>query len=205
MNNFEAAKRLWKGSKPIGGCAGEEYLRTQGFEPPYSDVIRFHASVPYVNGKDRGVSPAMLCKVVDAKGNTQTLQTLWLSRQGNGCMDDPAGGCVRLSEPGKILGIAKDVTTALAVERKFKVPCWATITTENMHDFELSADIGQLEQLLIFSDFDENFRCQAAAYGLAATIMHYPDRPFVNVYHPHQLGTWADEWRRQMKLGVDAR
>ena len=79
-----------------------------------------------------------------------------------------AGGAIRLYEPGPVLGIAEGIETAIACKEQWQIPVWAAIGTANMQSFEPPKGT---EQLIVFSDNDENFAGQKAAFTLANRIV----------------------------------
>lgn len=75
-----------------------------------------------------------------------------------------AGGSVRLYDAGPILGVAEGLETAIACHEQYSIPVWATIGTSMMATFEPPKEV---EKLIVFSDNDENYAGQRAAYKLA--------------------------------------
>jgi len=74
------------------------------------------------------------------------------------------GGAVMLYDVEPVLGIAEGIETAIACKEQFRMPVWAAIGTAMLESFEPPKKV---EQLVIFSDNDENFAGQKAAYALA--------------------------------------
>jgi len=85
---------------------------------------------------------------------------------------------VRLGRPGRILGLAEGIETALSASALFDVPCWATLGTERFGRVSLPAGV---EQLLLFLDHDDGGRraeqlARQAFDRIVRIASHYPQR-----------------------------
>lgn len=92
------------------------------------------------------------------------------------------GSAVHLQEPGRVLGIAEGIETALSAQQLFGVATWAALNTSLLQSFEPPAGVSKV---VIFGDHDRNFAGHAAAYQLAhrlsakgvAVELRFPEKP----------------------------
>ena len=104
-----------------------------------------------------------------------------------------AGGAIRLYESGDVLGVAEGIETAIACKQNFDMPVWATIGTAMMTSFDPPRGV---EKVTVFSDNDENFAGQKAAYALANRLV-IEKKLTVEVVVPDLPGDFLDEINKQ--------
>lgn len=150
--------RLWDEARSISGTPAESYLRARRLFPT-SDVLRFHSHVPHGRRPLTQFRPAMLAGVHDEAGLVAVQRTFL-----NTCADGAGEkveratlgrvgqGAVRLHPPGRCLGLAEGVETALAATALFAIPCWATLGAERFGSVALPAIV---RELFLFIDHDE--------------------------------------------------
>lgn len=172
----EQKRALWRASVPIArGDAVDRYLRARGLGlDDYPEALRTveRARVSF----DQWL-PCMVAVVVDVDGKPASLHRTFL---GDGCKANiesprkmmpgpiPEGACVRLSGPREEICLAEGIETALAVERLFQTPCWATISAAMMAKWIAPPFV---KSVTIFADNDANYTGHAAAYALAKRLV----------------------------------
>lgn len=187
-----ACMALWRETrKAEPGDLVHRYLDSRGIgcdEMPTS--LRLH---PALRDGEGGIRPAMVARVTGPDGAGVTLHRTFLRPDGLAKAEMasprklmpgtlPEGACVRLSTPSDALCLAEGIETALAVERLFETPCWATISAGTMAKW-IAPD--GVESVTICADNDAHFAGQSAAYLLAnrlaakglAVNVRVPDRP----------------------------
>ena len=95
----EAARRLFRASRPVAGTLAETYLRARGITGPLGwPALRFHPSVYYraTEHTPRETWPALLAAVTDLNGAITAIQRTWLDP------DRPAKA--PLADPRRALG-----------------------------------------------------------------------------------------------------
>jgi putative DNA primase/helicase len=139
----------------------------------------------------------MLARFTDASGKPGTIHKTYLTNAGTKASVEkvrlfcagsvPAGGAVRLAMPGRDLGIAEGIETALAATKIFSIPTWSALSAGGVQKFEPPVDT---KRLIIFGDNDQNGVGQQAAYKLAARLS---GRIQVEVRIPEKSDTdWND-------------
>lgn len=188
----DMCREVWRGTKRAApGDLVHRYLDSRGIgcdEMPTS--LRLH---PALRDGEGGIRPAMVARVTGPDGAGVTLHRTFLRPDGLAKAEMasprklmpgtlPEGACVRLSTPSDALCLAEGIETALAVERLFETPCWATISAGTMAKW-IAPD--GVESVTICADNDAHFAGQSAAYRLAnrlaakglAVNVRVPDRP----------------------------
>lgn len=200
---LDAMRAVWSRSQRVTpGCPVDLYLHNRGIcLTPCPPCIRY---VPRL-WHDQGYWPAMVAKIVAPDGTAANLHRTWITEGGLKAPVEPVrktmageiprGSAVRLSEPGRQLGIAEGIETALRAGARFDVPTWAVIAEGNMQGFFPPVEV---EELLVFGDADPNYVGQAAAYATAKAVLRECRRigreMAVRVLIPDALGTdWADD------------
>jgi putative DNA primase/helicase len=140
--------------------------------------------------------PCMVALVSAPNGRHATLHRTYLTEDGQKAPVEaprrlmpgkvPEGAAIRLSPLAATLGIAEGIETALAAWILFKVPCWAAISDIGLQKWIPPTEV---ERVLIFSDRDEGFAGQAAAYALAKRLSR---TLAVSVEIPTNLKDWND-------------
>lgn len=207
-----AATSLWGGASPIFDDEAGRYLAGRGLCGPYPASLRFHPSARVTDHPMKSTLPAMLALVSDPDGNPVTVHRTFLEGGRKACIPAPRkmmagsvpeGSAIRLGSHSGTLGVAEGVETALAVRRRFGIPCWAAIDDGKLAKFAVPADV---RELIIFGDNDLNHVGQAAAEALAKRVCLSPERPeIVRVRIPLIDGTdWADEQPDDQQLATAA-
>ena len=142
--------------------------------------------------------PALLAIVRGAKGEGLTVHRTYLDKDGFKAKVEPAkmtmpglpmrGGAIRLGAPGKHLGIAEGIETALCAGSLFGLPVWAALSAAMLEAWEPPAGV---EAVTVFGDNDESFTGQRAAFALAFRLR--AAGLTVQVQIPDPVGwDWAD-------------
>jgi putative DNA primase/helicase len=168
-------REVWQASRPIEhGDLADRYLRSRGVGlDAYPRCLRFNPDCRWGAAKS---FPALISLI---EGDGALIHRTYLDPDGGGKapVDDPRRimpgsfprhGAVRLAEPGRVLGIAEGVETALSASRLFDVPVWATISAAGMSNFEPPEGV---ETVIIYGDHDANFTGHAVAYTLARRLV----------------------------------
>lgn len=196
---LNALRATWKGSKVItpNDDAGR-YLISRGFSYPFSDALRFIPRLK-VTGEKVSHLAAMIALVRDPEGSPLNLHRTYLADGKKADISSPRrmmpgetphGSYIALSEAAEEMGVAEGIETALAVEKKFGLPCWSLISADGLKGFIPPAIVKRLH---IFGDNDPKFGGQAAAYSLAHRLAVRLDNIETSVEIPPQIGTdWAD-------------
>jgi putative DNA primase/helicase len=146
-----------------------------------------------------GHFPAVLAPILGPDGKLQSAHRIYDANVNSRKkmmppIDTIKGGAVRLFDPTDKLGVGEGVETMLAVNELFDLPTWATLAAGNLECFTPPAGIRELH---VFSDNDENFVGQCAAYTLARNVMRKSNRTGteirISVHIPDRPGTdWLD-------------
>ena len=185
------------------------YMIGRGLPDEYAcdAVLRFNQYTPWTDGERSGKSPAMLAKVYQ-NGKPVSLLRTFLSggptarkmmmtpiEKLDGCYI-PLGG----SRPGKIIGIAEGIETALAcrgLQRVHDVPrhlVWAAYCADQLIKFRPPDGI---EKVVIYGDNDVSFTGQLAAYRLAERL--HREGYGCHVQIPTQAGTDWNDYLREVR------
>lgn len=206
----EEARRLkgalWKQCKRPGQFdAVMSYLRQRGLhfdDIPHDLFIVDECDVSGVPGIRAMTAMVALLRKPD--GSNDTLHRTYLQQPYKAKIDRPrrmmpgqvtTGSAVRLwpMEEGKPLGVAEGVETALAAQKLFDVPVWATTSTSIMKKWE--APEGPSE-IIVYGDHDLKYGGHAAAYALAHRLAC--QQVNVRVEMPAEPGTdWCDVLNKQ--------
>lgn len=182
---LDRAKRLWAQSKPLAGTLGARYAALRGlrlYELP-STEIRFHPSVR----RSRGGYPAILQRITSSTGRMMGVQCTYLDpvtanrlpeRDGRRIIGRFKSGAVRLAPAGQVLGVGEGMESTASAARRFAVPGWALLGSENLKAFTPPAGV---ELLLIFADHGEGgliaaetLKTRALDTGIDARILPPP-------------------------------
>ena len=74
----EAARRLWRGCRAIGGTHAEAYLHARGLARCRFPALRFHPELRYREGSSLRRFPALVAAVTGDDGAIQGVQRTWL-------------------------------------------------------------------------------------------------------------------------------
>lgn len=170
-----------------------------GRKLPSSTALKEVAELGYYNqGDEISKHPAMVARISSMGGGLASLHVTYLTTDGGKAdvpspkkiltpMNDMNGGAVRLTKVYAEFGIAEGIETALAVMKLYKVPCWAATSAGMMEKFQPPPGT---KKLTIYSDNDESFTGQKAAYTLAARM--YLQKIACEVVLPKAIGDFAD-------------
>lgn len=105
-----------------------------------------------------------------------------------------SGGAIRLYPQEAILGVCEGIETAIALRNAMKLPVWPVLGTALMAAFEPPKGV---ETVIVYSDNDENFAGQRAAFHLANKLV-IKNKLKVSVEIPSVAGDdFLDEINRQ--------
>ena len=74
----EAARRLWRGCRPVDGTHAEAYLRARGLARCRFPALRFHPELRYREGSALLRLPALVAAVTGDDGAVRGVQRTWL-------------------------------------------------------------------------------------------------------------------------------
>ena len=74
----EAARRLWRGCRPVDGTHADAYLRARGLARCRFPALRFHPELRYYEGSSVLRLPALVAAVTAADGAVQGVHRTWL-------------------------------------------------------------------------------------------------------------------------------
>jgi putative DNA primase/helicase len=168
--------RVWSEALPGGHKELQDYFRQRGIPAGMASdpVLRYHPACAWRQGDDHGKAPAMLARIYqDSKPVTlhRTFLTsdvpvrkMVMSHNSklDGCYI-PLGGM-----PGRNghLGVAEGIESALSARYAYELQCpvWATYCAVQLERFKM---VDGLSRLMVYSDNDESYTGQVAAYTLA--------------------------------------
>ena len=169
------------------------------------DVLRFSPLLDYWEKEDDTVVaheawPAMLARLTDLEDHLINVHRTYLRVDGAKapvnspkklCRGPIKGGWIQLYEPGRTLGVAEGIETALSAAQLFGVPTWSAVCLNGFQNVDTLPTC--VEHLVIFGDNDASYSGQAAAWQLAQTWHRlYPEKQ-VTIKIPEQQGwDWND-------------
>lgn len=187
LEKRKALNDLWKRSVPVtpNSPAGR-YLTARTGMTVYPSCLRAVDEIRWWSG-DRGDEryfPGLLARVQDSDGKPVNIHRTYLTTDGRKAPVDPPRrmmpgpfpkrAAVRLSEPGRVLGVAEGLETAISASLLHGVPVWSVLGTFGMATWEPPRGV---EVVKVFGDNDNGFAGQAAAYTLAYRLLALPARP----------------------------
>lgn len=202
---------IWRETQSMDSPnAARRYLKGRGLQP--SPATRFHPGLTYFeDGRAVGVYPAMVHRLQLAGGKPLTLHVTYLTEAGEKApvespkkilpplLQDngekiPFDGCaIRLFKPGRHIGIAEGIETAMAARTLYDIPVWASYSADLLAKWQPPAGT---ELVTIFADKDESFTGQMRAYELAWRLRR--EGFGVRVLEPEVVGTdFADLIKRE--------
>lgn len=185
--------RLWAESRGIRGTIAADYLASRGLVS-HSAQLRFHPRVQLGRKAEATYHPALLSAVRDDYGLVAIHRTFLDPRTRRKAGFDnpkrllglPGQGAVRLGQPGRVLGLAEGVETALAATVLHKIPVWAVLGNERFGMIDLPQHV---EQLLLLADNDAGGK---RAVALAEDGLQR-DGLMMRTLWPHERhNDWAD-------------
>lgn len=182
---------------PPQGSPVETYLASRGLKLPESGVAYIERIRHIQDGKTT-TWPAMVSTYRNASGHPISLHVTYLTPGGDKAPVTPDrkmmppteslnGGCISLTAPGKVLGIAEGVETALSAHSGLQVPCWAATSANQMMTWIPPEGV---EEVAVFGDNDASYTGQMAAYTLANRLRKKGYT--VTVHIPDIRGDWND-------------
>ena len=155
------------------------YLAKRGITAlPEQDCYQ-HDGVEYWEEGVKSLHPAMVSVFRTAAGDVSTYHITYLSADGNkAAVTTPrkilpvirplVGAAIRLFKVDDIMAIAEGIETALSVTADTGLQCWATGSANNMKAVVIPESV---KTVWIYTDSDDSFTGQAAAYELANRLM----------------------------------
>ncbi len=162
----EAARRLFKATRPIRGTLAETYLRQRGISPAAftgTDALRFHPNCFYRTdtGDDDQTWPALIAAVTSLEGTVTGVHRTWLDLLGRdkAAVDTPRralghllGHAVRFGTLGDVLAAGEGIETVLSVRCVLpRMPMVAALSAAHLAALGLPAG---LRRLYIIRDAD---------------------------------------------------
>ncbi|TNC74360.1 DUF7146 domain-containing protein [Rubellimicrobium roseum] len=200
---LELLRELWTTCRPVmPGDVVDRYLTARGIgEKVYPETLMTCESCWF---SEREHHPAMVAVVSDLEGQPVTMHRTYLAEGRKLDVPEPRrlmpgrippGSAIRLAAPGRVLGIAEGIETAMAASHRFDLPVWAALNATFLAQWEPPKVV---EKVVIFGDFDAKFGGQKASYTLAHRLRSQKDGPAVEVQLPgHHISVppdtdWAD-------------
>jgi len=178
------------------------YLRCRGLTVLPPEELTLAEAEPYYDNGHKGDFPTLLGPVRNLDRKLLAIHRTYLANDCDGKAPvDPAkkltqpvfkgatkGGAVQLGTPGRTMGVAEGIETALAVYEATGTPMWGTVSAGGM----LSVDIPPgVELVEIWADYDKSCTGQKAARTLAQRLYH--SGIAVQILHPETQGVdWLD-------------
>lgn len=173
----ERLREMFTGSKPVvKGDPVAQYLENRGLKT-FPESLRYHPGTwEYETKQDQ---QAMLAVFSQPNGTAVTIHRTFIKDGKKLPITAPkktmppigkmTGGAVRLYPANSItLGVAEGIETAIAVNELYNIPVWACLSAALMESFEPPAWAKRIE---IYSDNDENYTGQKAAFTLANRLV----------------------------------
>ncbi len=189
------ARAIWQNAKPIYGTLGERYLRdARVIAKRLPPTLRFATGLYFAPA--RRELPALLAALQDSHNHIVSVQRIFLD-PATGKKTEPAkeakrtkgpmhDGAVRLGKPGRILGIAEGVETALSAAQIYSLPVWASLGAQRMKSITLPECV---REVMIFRDNGEVGLKEAAQ---AAEIWEDGGRRVMIEAPPAEFKDWND-------------
>lgn len=176
------------------------YLKGRGIQGITGYALRLHPALGYYERDEFnepkliGQFPAMVAKIEDAQGKTESFHITYLTPDGlkadvraSKKILTPVGsikGCaIRLAPLAKHIAVTEGIENALAVMEGEGLPCWACVSAHGIETFQPPEGVSRVT---IYADNDASFTGQAAAYALAKRL--HRDGISVSVYVSGNVG-----------------
>lgn len=186
---LKTLRRIWQGTKRLGGSLGEKYLRNRGVtcDIPDEAEIRFHPRLGYWNedGKFEGYHPGIVSLIRTAEaGEPITLHRTYIDKDGkkanvgqskklmsaaiDGAITE-LGGAIRLFPiNGDTLSVTEGIETALAIRSAHPdTPVWACYSAQVLTNFRPPKGV---KKVIVWGDIDPKGAGQIAAAKLAIRL-----------------------------------
>ncbi|MBY6265549.1 hypothetical protein EI613_27045 [Azospirillum sp. 412522] len=156
---MEHARAIWFNARPIAGTVAETYLRWRGIRLPLPPTLRFAPALWHATA--RREFPALVAAMQDGAGTITAVQRIYLTPDGRGKLDvsprkkgkgPMRDGAVRLARPGRVLGLAEGIETALSARQIYSLPVWSANGAGRMHSVALPDGV---EHVVVFADAGE--------------------------------------------------
>lgn len=172
-----ALRRVGNGLERIQGRDPVSlYLKNRGISGIAGYALRTHPALHYYeNGRRQGTWPAMVARISNAQGKTESFHITYLTEDGQKApveaprkvmspVNSINGAAIQLAPVARHIALTEGIENALAVMEGEGLPCWACVSANGIEAFQPPEGV---EQLTIYSDNDAKFRGQVAAMTLA--------------------------------------
>lgn len=185
-------ERLWREGRGVNRSLAADYLLSRCLTS-HSAQLRFHPRVQLGPSSDATFHPALLAAVRDDTGLLAVHRT-FLDPIGikakmvnpKRLLGNPGTGAVRIGQPGRVLGLAEGVETALAASRIHGFPVWAILGNER---FGMVTIPSHVERLVLLADNDTGGK---RATMLALTGQQRPGLSIEIIAPPDGINDWCD-------------
>mgnify|MGYP006284459813 CR=1 FL=1 len=182
-------RRYWADAYPLTADEAEParlFLARRDLDLALLDELpmRFHPRLPYMEEDWEGPAywPAILAGFAGADGSPVTLHRTWVDPQGRKApVPSPrktapyprdnnrtmGGGAVRIGKPGRVLGVAEGIETALSITTALGLPTWACLSATLLEQFEPPPGV---DRVIIWGDNDESRAGEEAARNLKSRL-----------------------------------
>lgn len=153
----EAARRLWRMTKPITGSVAESYLRKRGIADLRGTAnLRFHPNCYWRPEGDGPTEtwPAMIAAVTDLEGRITGIHRSWLSPDGAGkapvdpprkAMGDLLGNAVRFGDANDVMAAGEGIETILSLRQALPpMPMVSALSAGHLAAILFPADLRRL-------------------------------------------------------------
>lgn len=152
------------------------YLKNRGISGIAGYALRTHPALRYYqDGKCQAIYPAMVARISNVHGKTESFHITYLTEDGKKApVEAPRkvmspvnginGAAIRLAPVARHIALTEGIENALAVMEGEGLPCWACVSANGIETFQPPEGV---EQLTIYSDNDAGFRGQLASMTLA--------------------------------------
>ncbi len=160
----EAARRLWRMTRPLIGSLAETYLRGRGItDLRGTENLRSHPTCYWrpEGGGPTETWPAMIAAVTDPDGRITGAHRTWLHRDGSGkapvdpprkAMGELLGNAVRFGEAEDVMAVGEGIETILSLRQVLpKMPMASALSAGHLSAIQFSP---HLRRLYIVRDND---------------------------------------------------
>lgn len=196
-----ALNRIRKLCGPVGFSV-KRYLRNRGLVA--APGLREARLRYWHDGRSLGDYQTMVGLIQGPDGTPQSYHLTYLdgvakasvptARKVMTPVDTITGGAIRLYPVAESMGIAEGIETAIAASLLTGIPVWAAVSA---HGVETFVPPDKCKALTVFSDNDESFTGQAAAFALAKRMNRAGIACRVEV-------PGAGDWNDELLLGAKA-
>jgi len=186
------AERLWREGRGVGRTLAVDYLASRHIIS-YSAQLRFNGRVQLGRSSEATYHPALLAAVRDDSGLVAVHRTFLDPAGGKAKFDNakrllgnPGRGAVRLGQPGRTLGLAEGIETALAATAIHGFPVWAALGNERFGMIDLPRHV---ERLVLLADNDAGGQ---RAVDLAQAGLQCDGLVIESLWPPAEHNDWAD-------------